>query len=97
MKAKKILDAEIDDLKISSLPTRPTAPTSFGGKGYTTSEMKEAFDRLPLYIIERFNELIDDIESGAVLENIKVDGTPLTDYIKTMREDIDALIERSEN
>lgn len=57
----KILPSEIADIKISSLPTRPTAPTSFGGKGYTASDMKAAFDRLPLFIIERLNALIDDV------------------------------------
>jgi hypothetical protein len=56
--------------KISSLPTRPTAPTAFGGKGYSATEMKEAFDRLPLYVAERLNSLIDDIESGSLADLI---------------------------
>lgn len=66
MKTTKILESEINGLKISSLPTRPNAPTNFGGAGYTSIEMKEAFDKLPLFIIERFNSLIDDVsgESG---------------------------------
>lgn len=55
---QKILNEDIKELKVSSLPTRPTAPSSFGGKGYTSAEMKAAFDKLPLYIVERFNELI---------------------------------------
>ena len=63
MKAKKITEKEIKGLKVASLPTRPTAPASLGGKGYTAKEMKEAFDRLPTYIIERFNLLISDIEA----------------------------------
>ena len=63
MNATKILDSEIAGLKIASLPSRPTAPTSFGGKGYTASDMKAAFDKLPLFIIERFNTLIEDISS----------------------------------
>lgn len=61
MNTKKIKDADIAGLRIASLPSRPTAPTSFGGRGYTASEMKEAFDKLPLYIIERLNSLLDDI------------------------------------
>ena len=48
-------------MKISSLPSRPTAPSAFGGKGYTAADMKEAFDRLPLFIVEKFNSLLDDI------------------------------------
>ena len=63
MKAKKILNSEISELKVSSLPTKPTAPRSMGGKGYGAKEMKEAFDKLPLFIIERFNALIEDIEA----------------------------------
>ena len=61
MNAKKIKEGEIADLKISSLPTRPCAPSAFGGRGYTSVEMKAAFDKLPLFIVERYNSLIDDI------------------------------------
>lgn len=63
MNTKAISSAEISDMKVSSLPTRPTAPGSFGGRGYTAKDMKEAFDRLPLYIIERINSLIADISA----------------------------------
>ncbi len=59
----KILPSEIADLKIASLPTRPTAPTTFGGMGYSAADMKAAFDALPLFIIERLNALIDDVAS----------------------------------
>lgn len=61
MKTTKITQNEIRSLKVSSLPTRPTAPAHLGGRGYTAEEMKAAFDRLPIYIIERFNQLIEDI------------------------------------
>lgn len=61
MKAKQIYSRDIADILISSLPSRPTAPTSLGGKGYGATQMKEAFDKLPLYIVERYNELISDI------------------------------------
>lgn len=63
MNTTKILDSEISGLKIASLPTRPTAPQSFGGKGYTAAQMKAAFDKLPMLIIDRFNLLMDDISS----------------------------------
>ena len=69
MTSTKIKESDIAALKVASLPSRPTAPRSFGGAGYTATEMKQAFDRLPLYIIARFNELIDDLgregEDGA--------------------------------
>lgn len=63
MKAQKITEESIKEMKISSLPTRPTSPSSLGGRGYTSADMKAAFDRLPLYIVERFNLLMDDIRA----------------------------------
>ena len=63
MRTKKITEEDIRNMKISSLPTRPTAPSSLGGRGYTSAEMRAAFDRLPLYIIERFNLLLEDISA----------------------------------
>ncbi|MBQ8321585.1 MAG: hypothetical protein IJX92_04400 [Clostridia bacterium] len=61
MTANKISDEEICDLKVASLPTRPTEDSAYSGEGYGPEEMKAAFDRLPLFIIERYNALIDDI------------------------------------
>jgi hypothetical protein len=61
MKSRKITEGDVADKKVASLPTRPTAPTAFGGKGYTPTELKEAFDKLALYVIERYNELIEAI------------------------------------
>lgn len=47
---------------ISNLPTRPNAsPSNFGGGGLSASQMKKAYDAMPLFIIARFNELIDYI------------------------------------
>ena len=73
MNATKILAEEIADISVSSLPTRPTSPTPFGGKGYTAEKMKAAFDKLPLFIVERFNALLDDIAregEGSIAEAI---------------------------
>ena len=63
MTTKKITESEIGSLKVASLPTRPTAPAAYGGRGYTAGDMKAAFDKLPLFIISRFNALLDDISS----------------------------------
>ena len=63
MKTTKIADADIAKMKISSLPSRPTAPAAFGGAGYTAAQVKAAFDKLPLFIIGKLNDLIDDIYS----------------------------------
>ena len=74
MKTTKILTEEICDLTVSSLPTRPTSPIALGGRGYSPTEMKQAFDKLPLYIIERFNELISDV--GATGEDSLASAMP---------------------
>ena len=63
MNTKPILESEYASLRVSALPSRPTASSAFGGKGYTASQLKEAFDRLPLLLVERFNSLIEDIGS----------------------------------
>ena len=75
MKSTKIKDGDINDKKVSSLPTRPTAPAAFGGKGYTATELKEAFDALPLFLVEKYNELIGDILGEG--------GESIADAIKT--------------
>ena len=66
MKAKKIENQDIKDILIASLPTRPTAPRELGGKGYGASEMKEAFDKLPLYIVERYNSLLEASDGDTI-------------------------------
>ena len=91
MKAKKILDSDIDELKIARLPTRPTASVGMGGLGYTSSEMKAAFDRLPLYLVTRYNELIESIEiegDGSVAESIKT-GIDADHTLETLFRDIE--------
>lgn len=86
MKSTKINEAEIADLKVAALPTRPNAPAAFGGKGYTATELKAAFDALPLYIIEKFNALIDDVTAeDGIANGIKTglsDGHTLADLTR---------------
>ena len=61
MNTKPILESEYAALRVSALPSRPTASSAFGGKGYTASQLKEAFDRLPMLLVARFNSLLEDI------------------------------------
>ncbi len=63
MNTQPILESEYAPLCIAALPSRPTASSAFGGRGYTATQLKEAFDRLPLLIIRRFNALLSDIGS----------------------------------
>lgn len=87
----KILKEDIEALKVASLPTRPTAPSSFGGRGYSAAEMKAAFDKLPLFIVEKFNLLIDAINgcgSESVTESIPTgiyDGHTLSQLLRDVK------------
>lgn len=63
MKAQIITEEEIAERSISALPTRPNAPTEYGGRGFTAADMKAAFDALPLLVLERLNLLIEDVTS----------------------------------
>lgn len=91
MKTQKISESEISTLKVSSLPTRPTAPTSYGGRGYTSLEMKMAFDLLPLFIIERYNALIDELSGGEYLGEALLGEEKLTSVIEGLKSRLDAL------
>ncbi len=63
MNTNLITEEELEPLKVASLPTRPTAPEYFGGLGYSAKNMKEAFDRLPLFLAEVLNSLIEDVRA----------------------------------
>ena len=58
---EKITKEKAKELSVSSLPTRPNAPAAFGGMGFSSTDMKEAFDVLTLYVIEKYNQLIDSV------------------------------------
>ena len=73
MNTKPILESEYAPLCIAALPSRPTASSAFGGRGYTATQLKEAFDRLPMLLVERFNSLISDITdsgTGSLVDSI---------------------------
>jgi hypothetical protein len=59
---EKIKKETVELLGVSSLPTSPTSPGAIGG-GYSAEEMKLAFDRLAIHIIEQYNLLIEAIHS----------------------------------
>ena len=62
MSIRTINNSDYKNLLISNLPTRPNAsPSNFGGGGLSANQMKKAYDATPLFIIGRFNELIDYI------------------------------------
>ncbi len=88
MFTKIIQESEIEPIAIASLPTRPTATTAFGGKGYTANEMKACFDALPRLAIERLNQLITELQDGLVegfvrdIDMERGDGYAFSDFIE---------------
>ena len=90
MKTTKITDGDINDKKIASLPTRPTAPKAFGGRGYTATELKAAFDLLPLFLVDKFNTLISDIsgEGGESIADVLPTGIKDSHTLEELFRDI---------
>jgi len=90
MQSKKIDQSEIEERKIASLPTRPTASKAFGGKGFSAREMKEAFDKLPLLLCERLNLIVDDLtrdDDDSYLASIKT-GVSETHSLRELINDV---------
>lgn len=91
MTTKKITSEEIRNMRVSSLPARPASPAPFGGGGYSAREVKAAFDRLPLYVIEKFNSLIDDLTAlgeGSLIASMPTgisDGHTIADLIEDVK------------
>lgn len=81
---EKILKSEIEERRIASLPTRPTAPTEYGGAAMSASELKSAFDRLPELAIERLNSLIEDVTTGEICKAIPTGNGTLTNLYEVL-------------
>ena len=79
MAHKEIKVSEYYSKLIANLPTRPNAsPGDFSGGGLSAIQLKQAFDAVPLFIIDRLNGLIQYINeisdeglSAYILEAIK--------------------------
>ena len=59
MSIQKIKESELRELGVSALPSRPSFPSLYEGRARSAKELREAFDRLPRLIAERFNALLD--------------------------------------
>lgn len=70
IKNLEIKPSEAKAVEVASLPTRPTSSATYGGRGLTAQQMKEAYDAYPALVKERFNALIADLLSGSALEDI---------------------------
>ncbi len=80
MSISKILNTEIEENAVSSLSTRPSSPSLYGGRVLSAKELRAAFDKLPILLAERFNALIDalglytDEKKGASLAALVATG-----------------------
>lgn len=80
MSISKILQAELEENAVSSLATRPSSPSLYGGRMLSAKELRAAFDKLPFLLAERFNRLIDafglytDEKSGETLASLIATG-----------------------
>ena len=85
---ERIKKETIEALGVSSLPTSPTSSGPMGG--YSAEEMKLAFDRLAIHVIEQYNLLIDAIHSdtsSSILGEIPTgiwDGQTLRDLMNDL-------------
>lgn len=59
MSVQKITNNELLTYGVKGLPTRPSTPSLYKGSTLSAEELKEAFDKLPRLIAERFNALLE--------------------------------------
>ena len=58
---QKITAGELKEGSIALLPTRPSLPSLYSGRSLGAKELREAFDKLPHLLAERFNALIESL------------------------------------
>lgn len=91
MKSRKIVTSETEPLLISSLPPRPNQKEWMGGVGYSSAELRAAFDKLPLLLVGRYNDLIDDITSGDIcqlLSTNSAESQTLSEFLEETRNGV---------
>jgi hypothetical protein len=69
---EKIKQKDIDERKVSNLPTRPNNPRLYGGEALSPEKLKARFDALALLAIDRLNFLIDMMNNGDITAEIPV-------------------------
>lgn len=63
---RKITQQEIAERAVSNMAIRPNDRSSYGAGGMSPAEVRARFDALALLIILRYNELVDEIDSGLI-------------------------------
>ncbi len=82
MSLQTITEREMKSASISILPVHPNRQRALGGRELTPAEAKEAFDRLPRLVAERYNELVEEIRDGSYLASVPYgENTTLRDHL----------------
>ena len=59
MAIQNIKESEMREAGVSSLPTRPSSPSLYSGRVLSATELRQAFDKLPRLVADRFNALLE--------------------------------------
>lgn len=72
---QQITDREIEKVNIASLADRPTSGSRYGVGDFTAQKLKERFDAFPALIKERFNAIVQALNSSDAPRYITLDGS----------------------
>ena len=72
---QQITDREIEKVNIASLADRPTSGSRYGVGDFTAQKLKERFDAFPALIKERFNAIVQALNSSDAPKYITLDGS----------------------
>lgn len=73
---EKMPEAYLNKYSMANVSTTPNRKTAFGESDLTAEALKKRFDRLPRYIANKLNEVLEGLPSGDLADYIyvKVDG-----------------------
>lgn len=77
MALNKISAEQVYANSVERLANRPTAASRYGRGGLTAEQLKAAYDKLPKMAIEKINEIIDVLNSGALPDSPSSSADPL--------------------
>ena len=70
---EKIKESELSETLLARLPLRPAAASRYGASPMTGEEIRAAFDKSPILLANRLNEVIDEVNDTRSFAEEKVD------------------------
>ena len=70
---EKIKESELSETLLARLPLRPAAESRYGTSPMTGEEIRAAFDKSPILLANRLNEVIDEVNGTRSFAEEKVD------------------------